>query len=72
MILAEGDRVSADAVLLSGEGILSDESLLTGESAPVRKKPGGPPAASALPGGEGDAPGFNIWSFLKDAAGERE
>jgi len=37
MILAEGDRVPADAVLLSGHYLEVDESLLTGESVPVRK-----------------------------------
>jgi Ca2+-transporting ATPase len=33
--IAEGDRVPADGLLESGTGILVDESLLTGESAPV-------------------------------------
>ena len=37
MILAEGDRVPADAVLLSCVNLSVDESLLTGESVPVRK-----------------------------------
>lgn len=35
--LVEGDRVPADAVVRQGHDILTDESLLTGESAPVRK-----------------------------------
>src|SRR5438270_10801410 len=38
VLLAEGDRVPADAVLLEASELLIDESLLTGESAPVRKK----------------------------------
>lgn len=35
--VAEGDRVPADGRLVSGTGILVDESLLTGESAPVQR-----------------------------------
>ncbi len=37
VILAEGDRVPADAVLISCNGLAADESLLTGESVAVRK-----------------------------------
>ena len=37
MVLAEGDRVPADGVLLSSMSLSADESLLTGESVPVRK-----------------------------------
>jgi Ca2+-transporting ATPase len=36
-LLSEGDRVPADAVLLTGTNLNVDESLLTGESVPVRK-----------------------------------
>lgn len=32
-----GDRISADSVIIDGFGIQSDESILTGESAPVEK-----------------------------------
>lgn len=39
LILAEGDRVPADAVLVDGGVLEVDESLLTGESLPVRKTP---------------------------------
>lgn len=38
ILIAEGDRVPADAVLLSGGHVSVDESLLTGEPVPVRKK----------------------------------
>jgi len=41
IVLAEGDRVPADAVLLWGVNFAVDESLLTGESAAVRKNAGG-------------------------------
>jgi Ca2+-transporting ATPase len=37
MMLSEGDRVPADAVLLSCTNLHVDESFLTGESVPVRK-----------------------------------
>ncbi len=50
--LAEGDRVPADGEVRSGAALLVDESLLTGESVPVRKSvgPGGSPWKR--PGGE--------------------
>jgi Ca2+-transporting ATPase len=53
--LAEGDRVPADLFLRSGTSVRVDESLLTGESAPVARHPD--PAAQVLPapGGEGGA-----------------
>ena len=38
MLLDEGDRVAADAVLLAAHDLSVDESLLTGESAPVGKR----------------------------------
>lgn len=38
LLISEGDRVPADAVLLSASNISVDESLLTGESIQVRKK----------------------------------
>ena len=37
MILAEGDRIPADSILLTSNNLMVDESLLTGESVPVRK-----------------------------------
>lgn len=37
IIIREGDRVPADACLVSCENLSADESLLTGESVPVRK-----------------------------------
>jgi Ca2+-transporting ATPase len=39
LVLAEGDRVAADALLLSGVDVQVDESLLTGEPIPVDKVP---------------------------------
>jgi len=40
LILAEGDRVPADARLLAAADLTADESLLTGESLPVDKRAG--------------------------------
>jgi len=37
IVIAEGDRVAADASLVWAQDLLLDESLLTGESVPVRK-----------------------------------
>jgi Ca2+-transporting ATPase len=37
LVLEQGDRVAADAVLVVADDLQSDESLLTGESVPVRK-----------------------------------
>ncbi|PLW78473.1 cation-translocating P-type ATPase [Cohaesibacter celericrescens] len=37
MVLAEGDRVPADAIILQNHDLEADESLLTGESVPVLK-----------------------------------
>ncbi len=51
IVLAEGDRVPADARLLQANGLSADESLLTGEAVPVRKAVGNP-NATARPGGE--------------------
>jgi len=36
--LSEGDRVPADALLVSADGLRADESLLTGEAFPVGKR----------------------------------
>ena len=40
VLVAEGDRVPADAVLMESTNLMVDESLLTGESLPVEKQPG--------------------------------
>ena len=40
LLLAEGDRVPADARLAAGAGLTLDESLLTGESLPVARRAG--------------------------------
>ena len=54
IVLAEGDRVPADAVLVQCHDLQIDESLLTGESVPVRKTANADVAASKdrRPGGD--------------------
>jgi Ca2+-transporting ATPase len=41
LLLREGDRVPADARIVEANALTLDESLLTGESVPVPKEPGG-------------------------------
>ncbi len=56
VVLGEGDRVAADATVLSCDDLLVDESLLTGESAAVRKSASGAPddapPIELVPGGD--------------------
>jgi len=52
MIVSEGDRVAADALLQSDNNLLVDESLLTGESLPVRKSPAEGTPPGRRPGGD--------------------
>jgi len=52
IMIAEGDRVPADAVLLSGNNVSIDESLLTGEPVPVRKRPWDGRLEMTRPGGD--------------------
>ena len=52
VMLAEGDRVPADGVLVAGSGLQVDESLLTGEAVPVRKISAADDTAPARPGGD--------------------
>ncbi len=53
LVLSEGDRIAADALLLEGSDMQVDESLLTGEALPVGKQPCAAGAPPMHPGGEG-------------------
>ncbi len=52
LLLREGDRVPADALLVVADNLLLDESLLTGEAVPVRKLAARGEPAPARPGGD--------------------
>ncbi len=54
LALEEGERAPADALLVQSHDLMVDESLLTGEAAPVRKRvaPEGALVAEPRPGGE--------------------
>ena len=52
VIVSEGDRIPADSIAVEAEDLLVDESLLTGESVPVRKKAGAEISDLHRPGGE--------------------
>jgi Ca2+-transporting ATPase len=55
VILAEGDRVPADARLLAANDLELDESLLTGESLPVRRLEGEVYSGTLVVRGQGEA-----------------
>lgn len=52
VLLNEGDRVPADVAVLSVMDLSVDESLLTGESIPVTKRPWDGKAVQGIPGGD--------------------
>jgi P-type Ca2+ transporter type 2C len=52
MVLAEGDRVPADAILLDTNNLMIEESLLTGESVPVHKIESPATTEMGRPGGD--------------------
>jgi Ca2+-transporting ATPase len=52
VVLSEGDRVPADGLLRRGINLSTDESLLTGESVPVRKMPSADARELDTPGGD--------------------
>lgn len=52
LVLQEGDRVPADATVIKGISLLVDESLLTGESVPVRKHDWNGENDTIQPGGD--------------------
>jgi Ca2+-transporting ATPase len=53
IMLAEGDRVPADATIIESSNLFADESLLTGESIPVAKIEWDGSKPATQPGGDG-------------------
>ncbi len=52
VVVSEGDRIPADGLLRRAINLSTDESLLTGESVPVRKVPSADAVALDRPGGD--------------------
>jgi P-type Ca2+ transporter type 2C len=68
LVLAEGDRVPADAALFSATNLTVDESLLTGESVPVRKQAAESVVKAEAPGGD-DLPFVYSGTLMVQGAG---
>ena len=73
IVLSEGDRVPADAAIVECEDLQVDESLLTGESVPVRKvvRANADAGRGGRPGGE-DSPNVFSGSLIVRGAGIAE
>ena len=70
LVLSEGDRVAADARVIAAHNLSANESLLTGEAVPVRKRPAAvdDDDATARPGGD-DQPFVYAGSLLAQGHG---
>jgi P-type Ca2+ transporter type 2C len=71
LLLNEGDRVPADAILRRGSTLSVDESLLTGESVPVRKMPADSAQQLERPGGD-DLPSIFAGTLITSGQGVAE
>lgn len=77
LLLREGDRVPADAILIHTTNLSVDESLLTGESVPVRKQAAAAAAGADVrapmcrPGGD-DTPGLFSGTLIVQGQGIAE
>ena len=68
VVLQEGDRVPADARVMKSNNLLADESLLTGESVPVRKREWKEGDMIPTPGGD-DLPAVYSGSMIVQGNG---
>ncbi len=68
VVLAEGDRVPADVTIVQASHLAADESLVTGESVPVRKSVWDGMLAVVRPGGE-DLPFVYAGTLVTSGAG---
>jgi Ca2+-transporting ATPase len=68
VVLQEGDRVPADALVMKSNNLLADESLLTGESVPVRKREWKEGDSIFTPGGD-DVPAVYSGSMIVQGNG---
>jgi P-type Ca2+ transporter type 2C len=71
VIVSEGDRVPADGLLRHSRNLTADESLLTGESVPVRKLAHATQTSLDLPGGD-DLPSVFSASLVTAGQGHAE
>jgi Ca2+-transporting ATPase len=71
IVLAEGDRIPADGLLRRGLHLGADESLLTGESVPVRKAPSLDATSLDAPGGD-DLPSVFSGTLVTSGQGVME
>ena len=71
LLVAEGDRIPADALLRRSLNASVDESLLTGESAPVRKVASADAQQLHRPGGD-DLPGLFAGTLMTSGQGLAE
>jgi Ca2+-transporting ATPase len=69
LLLSEGDRVAADAQLIYAKAMQVDESLLTGESVPVRKRAGQPQETTVTKPGGDDLPSVYSGSLVVQGQG---
>ena len=71
VLIAEGDRIPADAILRRDMNVSVDESLLTGESVPVRKRASTAARELQRPGGD-DLPSLFAGTLVTSGQGAAE